>query len=244
MLPSSWRSISLAFVAMSDLSSALTTSQFAAVEAELRALIPTATADFARADSLGGMLRLPFHDAFGQETKPDGCLDSNEADHNGLPSVRSVVDPVCSAHAAYLSRADCWVLAGIVAIEEAGGVAPVFRFGRIDCDDEAQSDDSDPITGTSLLPSANPGGNPFEHVMDVFHSRAELSVREIVALMGAHSLGRPSSDADSNSGFSDLPWVRNTAGATLTSKFYRDISAVSLRCLRYSRVTRHFNVFS
>lgn len=174
-----------------------------------------------------GMVRLPFHDAFGKGTTPNGCLDPAETDHNGLPSVRAVVDPVCTKHSSYLSRADCWVLAGNVAIAAAGGQVIPFRFGRVDCDDESLYSDK------GLLPSAKPGGNPWTHVSSIFHDRGGLSVREIVALLGAHSLGRPSSDANSNSGFSALPWVagpqnnlQNPGGDTLTTKYYSSIVGI------------------
>ena len=169
------------------------------------------------------MLRLTFHDAFGEGTRPDGCLDPNEADHNGLSAVRRAIDPICARHAAHLSRADCWVLAGNVAIQAAGGAAVPFRYGRTD---------SAACNDAGMLPSAKPAGNPWHHIIAVFHRRARFSIREIVALMGAHSLGRPSSDPSDKSGFTALPWVRgnggtsNIGGSFLTTSFYSSISGV------------------
>jgi len=72
-------------------------------------------------------------------------------------------------------------------------------------------------------------------VRDVFGYRARLSVREIVALMGAHSLGRPSSDATQNSGFSPLPWVdggpntNDLGGNFLTNRYFSTIATVPWR---------------
>ena len=204
----------------------LSSAQLSSVAAELAAAIPTASG-FPRVDAIGGMVRLPFHDAFGERTVPDGCLDPNEGDHNGLEVVRDLIDPICAAHAGYLSRADCWVIAGNVAIVAAGGGTVPFRFGRLDCANETASVD------TGLLPEAAPEGNAWDHITAVFGpDRAGMSTREIVALMGAHSLGRPSSDPNSNSGFTAVPWVpdvpdpANPGGDRLTYRYFRSITAV------------------
>jgi hypothetical protein len=183
-----------------DLCSALSWDAVDGMKASIRELIP-AEGDKARMDVLGAMLRLPFHDAFGSGMLMDGCLDPTEKDHNGLPSLREILDPVCSAHATVLSRADCWALAGNVAIKAAGGPDIPFRYGRKDCPSENEVRDQH-------LPSALPGGNPWLHVKKVFHTRAGLSIRDTVAVMGAHALGRPGSDEESTSGFSALPWSK------------------------------------
>jgi hypothetical protein len=180
------------------LCSAIDSAKLAELQAELAAKIPTlnpTTSTIAewqtRADIVGGFVRLPFHDAFGFGTKPDGCLDQSLADHNGLQSIRLIVDPVCTRYAAFISRADCWVIVGSVAIVAAGGTAIPFRYGRTDCTDETT------ISDAGLLPSANPSSlsppvnNAWHHVRDVFGYRARLSVREIVALMGADSSAQP-----------------------------------------------------
>lgn len=213
-------------LAVAPVCTGLTTTQLSQVIADLNGLIPSAPNFQGRTDMVGGMLRLSFHDAFGEGTQPDGCLDPNESDHNGLTAVRAVVDPICAAHKDELSRADCWALAGNVAIEAAGGNPVPFRYGRVDCPDEAASNDA------GMLPSAKPGGNPWHHILSVFHDRAGFSVREIVALMGAHSLGRPSSEPSDNSGFTALPWVRgngntnDVGGSFLTTQFYSSITGV------------------
>jgi catalase (peroxidase I) len=145
---------------------AMTTTQQATLKADLLALIPAVSAvslaqNQERSDLIGGMVRLPFHDAFGGGaadggTKANGCLDPNESEHGGLEIIRDEVDPVCDTHAAFSSRADCWALAGSVAIEASGGVPLPFRYGRLDC---AESDLADSDAG--LLPSATPAGNPW-----------------------------------------------------------------------------------
>ena len=221
-----WSRICVLLLAVAPVCTGLTTAQLSQVIADLNGLIPSAPNYQGRADIVGGMLRLSFHDAFGEGTQPDGCLDPNESDHNGLRAVRAVVDPVCAAHKDDLSRADCWALAGNVAIEAAGGNPVPFRYGRVDCIDETASNDA------GMLPSAKPDGNPWHHVLSVFHDRAGFSIREIVALMGAHSLGRPSSEPSDSSGFTALPWVRgnggtnNVGGSFLTTEFYSSITGV------------------
>ena len=186
------------FLLALGLCSAIDSAKLAELQAELAGKIPTlnpttsTNAEWqARADIVGGFVRLPFHDAFGFGTKPDGCLDQSLADHNGLQSIRLIVDPVCTRYAAFISRADCWVIVGSVAIVAAGGTAIPFRYGRTDCTDEST------ISDAGLLPSANPSSlnppvnNAWHHVRDVFGYRARLSVREIVALMGADSSAQP-----------------------------------------------------
>ena len=292
------------FLLALGLCAAIDSAKLAELQAELAAKIPTLNATStvaewqARADIVGGFVRLPFHDAFGFGTKPDGCLDQSLADHDGLQSIRLIVDPVCTRYAAFISRADCWVIVGSVAIVAAGGTAIPFRYGRTDCTDEST------ISDAGLLPSANPSSlnppvnNAWHHVRDVFGYRARLSIREIVALMGAgswahprprsrppfalgfalalaprprpspdhpggwcarlracfplrltrlpastlthsltgaHSLGRPSSDATQNSGFSPLPWVdggpntNDLGGNFLTNRYFSSITTVPWR---------------
>jgi len=213
----------LCLLALAPFSMALSQSQLDALKADITALIPTGGNQ--EVDLLGAMVRLPFHDAFGHDTKMDGCLDPNLDDHDGLQNVRVVLDPVCEAHKDVVSRADCWAVAGNVAIEAAEGNPVPFRFGRVDCADEQTVSDFDG-GGESLLPSSNPGDNPWTHVQAIFGpARANLSPREIVALMGAHSLGRVSSDAD-NSGFSTLPWVPGQFANRLSSVYYSEIAGV------------------
>eukprot|EP01065_Artemidia_motanka_P004980 TRINITY_DN1236_c0_g1_i1.p1 TRINITY_DN1236_c0_g1~~TRINITY_DN1236_c0_g1_i1.p1 ORF type:complete len:2199 (+),score=638.60 TRINITY_DN1236_c0_g1_i1:411-7007(+) len=165
-----------------------------------------------RADAIGVLVRLAFHDAgtydpdvpCEQRGGPDGCLLLTDSANNGLADAIAVLNPICDKFAAVMSRADCWQLAGTVALEEGlpAGVSVDFDFhyGRRDaasCSHEV-----------ARLPSAE-GGNA--HVLGIFHHRMGLTVGEVVALNGAHAVGR------SDSRFSGYPGRASTPQAPWTS---------------------------
>lgn len=95
--------------------------------------------------------------------------------------------------------------AGVVAIQEMGGPVIPWRPGRTDAPSEA----SCPPDGR--LPDA---GKKAPHLRDIFY-RMGFNDQEIVALSGAHALGRCHTD---RSGF-DGPWTR--APTTLSSEYFR-----------------------
>merc|ERR1711916_309822 len=92
-----------------------------------------------------------------------------------------------------LSYGDLYTLAGCVLIEEMGGPQIDWRGGRKDAD----NDSACPEEGR--LPDAAQGQR---HIRDVFY-RMGFNDQEIVALSGAHALGRCHT---SRSGF-DGPWT-------------------------------------
>jgi cytochrome c peroxidase len=104
-----------------------------------------------------------------------------------------------------ISYADLWTLAGSVAIEEMGGPSIAWRAGRADATGPAS-----PVPD-GRLPDAAQGA---QHVRDIFY-RMGFNDQEIVALLGAHSLGRCHED---RSGFKG-PWTR--APTTFSNEFYR-----------------------
>jgi len=79
-----------------------------------------------------------------------------------------------------ISQADIWTLAGACAVEFLGGPAVPHKLGRSDDKDGARC----PPNG--LLPDAAQGA---QHLRDVFY-RMGFNDRDIVALSGAHTLGR------------------------------------------------------
>jgi hypothetical protein len=97
----------------------------------------------------------------------------------GLGIVRDMLHEV---HKKYpdVSQADLWTLAGALSIEFAGGPHVPHAFGRKDDRDGSKC----PAHGR--LPDASQGAT---HLRDVFH-RMGLADRDIVALSGAHTLGR------------------------------------------------------
>jgi cytochrome c peroxidase len=80
-----------------------------------------------------------------------------------------------------ISYADIYTLAGVVAIEESGGPAIPFRFGRVDM----PNGETSPPDGR--LPDADKGSSKrtVAHIKEIF-KRMGFSSQEIVALLGAH----------------------------------------------------------
>jgi thiol-disulfide isomerase/thioredoxin len=112
----------------------------------------------------------------------------------GLSIIRDMLHPVRVKHPE-LSEADLWGLAGAMAVEFLGGPNIPYTFGRKDDADGARC----PAHGR--LPDASQGA---EHLRSVF-GRMGFSDQEIVALSGAHTLGRCHLV---RSGF-DGPWTSN-----------------------------------
>jgi cytochrome c peroxidase len=112
-----------------------------------------------------------------------------------------------------ISFADLWSFAGSVAIEEMGGPAVNWRPGRKDV--------AEYITGADLpgglLPDADgrdKKDRPADHVRDIFY-RMGFNDREIVALSGAHALGRCHPDRSGYWG----PWTNSPV--TFSNDFFR-----------------------
>ncbi|KAI8800111.1 heme peroxidase [Cladochytrium replicatum] len=152
-------------------------------------------------------VRLAWHEAgtYDVNTKTGGARGlmrfnvgtSTYGANVGLGIARGLLEPVKEKHPS-ITYADLWTLAGVVAIEyglqRAGNTTakPVWRAGRIDADESATTPDG-------RLPDATKGA---DHLRNIFY-RMGLSDKDIVALSGAHTLGRMHPD---RSGF-EGPWV-------------------------------------
>lgn len=145
------------------------------------------------------MLRLAWHDAgtYDAHTKTGGPNGSirNEEEHrhgsnNGLKIAIDFCEEVKSKHPK-ITYADLYQLAGVVAVEITGGPTIDFVPGR---------KDSKISTKEGRLPDAKQGA---PHLRDIFY-RMGLSDKDIVALSGAHTLGRAHPE---RSGF-EGPWTR------------------------------------
>lgn len=88
----------------------------------------------------------------------------------------------------WISYADLWTLAGTVAVEAMGGPVVPWRPGRRDHVYEQLKPDDIPPNGR--LPDASQGA---QHIRDVF-GRMGFNDREMVALIGAHTVGRCHTD--------------------------------------------------
>ncbi|KAF0720662.1 hypothetical protein AaE_010287 [Aphanomyces astaci] len=135
----------------------------------------------------------------------------NHGANAGLDTAIEQLEPIKKNYPG-ISYADLYVLAGIVAISEMGGPEVKFHLGRKD------AVSGDECTPDGRLPDADKGSKPntINHVREIFY-RMGFNDREIVALIGAHAVGRC---YPSRSGFSG-PWTR--AEWTFSNEYYREL---------------------
>jgi len=126
----------------------------------------------------------------------------------GLHIARQLLEPIKAKYPG-LSYADLWTLAGVVAIEEMGGPKIPWRPGRSD----APSPTATKPLPDGRLPDAAQGQ---KHVRDIFY-RMGFNDQEIVALIGAHALGRCHPDRSGYAG----PWTR--APTSFSNEFFREL---------------------
>ena len=160
------------------------------------------------------LIRLVFHDCV---TGCDGCLDLNNPDNNGLSGIYQEVNTLYNSqfNNTGMSRADFIALQAIVAARVAADKQTCeqlqlppncassdkprpelfIRYGRRDC---ATSPNSNNDFG---FPNPHRG---HAHVMQVFRDGMGMTERQVVALIGAHTLGRTTPQ---NSGFQG-PWTQ------------------------------------
>jgi cytochrome c peroxidase len=110
----------------------------------------------------------------------------------GLQHARKFLEPVKEKHS-WITYADLWTLAGVVAIKEMGGPSIPWKGGRTDYVDDSK------LPPRGRLPDATQGS---DHLRWIFN-RMGFNDQEIVALSGAHNLGRCHTD---RSGFEGA-WV-------------------------------------
>jgi len=115
----------------------------------------------------------------------------------GLDKAVAKLEPIKSKFGD-VSYADLYTLAGVVAIEALGGPKIAWRSGRTD------SMDPKDVTPDGRLPDADKGepSKTSSHLRDIF-GRMGFNDQEIVALAGAHALGRCHPDASGYVG----PWT-------------------------------------
>jgi cytochrome c peroxidase len=129
-----------------------------------------------------------------------------EMDHGanaGLKHARDFLEPV-KAKFPWISHSDLWTLAGVCAIQEMQGPIIPWRPGR-------QDRDVSHCTPDGRLPDASKNQ---DHIRAIF-GRMGFDDREMVALSGAHALGRCHTD---RSGFSG-PWTFSPT--VVTNEYFR-----------------------
>ncbi|KAG1715774.1 hypothetical protein ID866_1398 [Astraeus odoratus] len=121
----------------------------------------------------------------------------------GLHVARELMEKV-KQEFPWISYGDLWTLAGVAAIQEMGGPKIPWRPGRID-------GFATNATPDGRLPDASQGS---QHVRDIFY-RMGFDDQEIVALIGAHALGRCHPDRSGYEG----PWTFSPT--TFTNDFFK-----------------------
>ena len=162
-------------------------------------------------------VRLAWHSS-GTYDNADGTGGSNGATmrfspeagwgaNAGLLAARDRLEPI-KKQFPWISYSDLWTLAGAVAIEAMGGPEIKWRPGRSDTEE----------TGHVPLPDGRlpDASKDHKHVRDIFY-RMGFNDQEIVALMGAHGIGRCHSD---RSGY-DGPWTFSPT--TYSNAFYTEL---------------------
>jgi hypothetical protein len=155
-------------------------------------------------DAIGPLVRLGFHDSVGggrpnKKGGPNGCIDFTFSGNNGLENAVSNLTLIYHSNGfdLLMSKADFFVLAGNVAVRIAStvpeglipeGGLPIpekplllpFRYGR---QDDVSCDGVD----GAFLPSPDLS---YGQTASIFCTRVGMTPRQLVAIMGAHTLGR------------------------------------------------------
>ncbi|CAL5027433.1 unnamed protein product [Urochloa decumbens] len=121
----------------------------------------------------------------------------------GLINALKLIQPIKDKYPS-ITYADLFQLASATAIEEAGGPKIPMKYGRADVTGPEQC----PPEGK--LPDAGPT-SPADHLREVFY-RMGLDDKDIVALSGAHTLGR-SRPERSGWGKPETKYTKNGPGA-------------------------------
>ena len=117
-------------------------------------------------------LRLAFHDAISLH-----CLNISDPENRGLAYPIAALQPIVNNYQEYLSEADVWVLAALVACEATSDAAfPMYYYGR------------DP--SETCIPRPFPSADLTTHsLLQYFEDTFDFSTRETVVVMGAHTIG-------------------------------------------------------
>lgn len=159
------------------------------------------------------LIRLAWH-ASGTYDVKDNTGGSNyatmrfkpESEHganNGLNVARDHMEKI-KQEFPWISYGDLWTLGGVAAVQESGGPTIPWRPGRIDGFEHH-------VTPDGRLPDASQAE---DHLRFIFN-RMGFNDQEIVALSGAHAMGRCHTD---RSGF-EGPWTFSPV--TFSNEYYK-----------------------
>ena len=193
----------------------------AQVKAEITKIIDASAEKNGDGTSLAGtFVRLAWHCA-GTYSKADNSGGSDGARvrfnpeatwgaNAGLGPARDALEPVKAKFGKALSYADLYTLSGVAAVEAMGGPSIPYKLGRVDEPSGAKS----PPDGR--LPDADKGckAATIGHIRDIF-GRMGFNDEEMVALIGAHAVGRCHENASGYWG----PWT--FAETTFSNEYFR-----------------------
>ncbi|EPE08941.1 cytochrome c peroxidase [Ophiostoma piceae UAMH 11346] len=179
-----------------------TDSQLEAVREDILALLKQPDYDDGSAGPV--LVRLAWHSAgtYDKDTDTGGSngagmrypYEGEDPANAGLEHARLFLEVVKKKHP-WITYSDLWTLAGVVAVKAMGGPDVPWQGGRTDFVDDSK------LPPRGRLPDAAQGADHLRHIFN----RMGFNDQEIVALSGAHNLGRCHID---RSGF-DGAWVNS-----------------------------------
>ncbi len=198
--------------------------------------------------TLGAIVRLAFHDAAGVN-RPNGCIDYSTADNSNLADTQAKLDSarLGNPFGLLVSKADFYVLAATLVIELASTMAAspdqaLFDTTSNPLDPQVQPlvlpfvsgrvDDASCVGDHEILPATN---FSWSKIAALFQGRFGFSSGEVVAIMGAHSLGRVNNAPGVTGNVSKVSWVLSST--SFSTNYY----SVLLRAKRGWFQTRNLN---
>jgi len=204
------------------------------------------------------LIRLAWHDSGTHDASvsewpkcggADGSIrfapEINHGANKGLAGAVALITPI-KEQVPEVSWADLIQMSSALSIELMGGPKIPMRYGRVDVESPEQC----PAEGNlpaAKAPFPKDAKSPAQHLRDVFH-RMGLTDQDIVALSGAHTVGRAFSN---RSGANDKPSTKYTENAPTGTQggqswtaewlkfdnaYFADIKASARACLAMGKL--------
>jgi len=142
--------------------------------------------------------------------------ESGHGANAGLSKAMARLEPIKAQFGAALSYGDLYTFASAVAIEHMGGPAIAWRPGRMDAVDGSACTPDGRLPDAEVAASGSSVAGTVNHLRTIF-GRMGFNDQELVALSGAHALGRCHPSASGYTG----PWTR--APTTFSNEYFREL---------------------